>query len=75
MHKYHRNKANMPPTRLPPTVLGRVLMVETGGISFLRIPKRIMASMADLQIAAKIGVGGCCITTPRGNNTQNNTPR
>ena len=65
----------MPPTRLPPTVLGSIWIVEMRGISNLRYPQRILSSMADLQIAAKIGVGGCCITTPRGNNTQNNTPR
>ena len=54
MHLHHRYEANMPPTRLSPTVLGGVLMVETGGISHLRSPPRILPTMADLHIAAKI---------------------
>ena len=65
----------MPSTWLPPTVLGRVLMVETGGAGYLRSPPLIMSLLADLQIAEKIEVGGCCITAPKGNNTRNKTPR
>jgi len=64
MHLHHQYEANMPPTRLSPTVLGGVLMVETGGISYLRSLPRILPAMADLHIAAKIGVGGCCINPP-----------
>ncbi len=75
MHPYHRYEANMPPTQLPPTVSGGVLMVESGGISYLRPLQRILPSMADWHIAAKIRDGGCCIAISTGNNTQNKTPK
>ncbi len=75
IRQYHRNEANMLPTRLAPTVLGVVLIVEAGGISYLRFRPWIMSLMVVLQIAAIVGVGGCWITTPGRTNTQNNTPR
>ena len=37
MHQIFKIEANMPPTRLPTTVLGRVLMVEARGVGYLRL--------------------------------------
>ena len=54
MHPCHQHEANMPPTRLSPTVLGVLLMIEAGGNSYLRSPPLILPVMAVLHIAAKI---------------------
>jgi len=48
---------------------------RSGGIWCLRSSPCIVPSMADLHIAAKIRVGGCCIAISTCNNTQNKTPR
>lgn len=39
MHHYHRYEANRTPTWPSPTVLGRLLMVEAGGIGYLQSPQ------------------------------------
>ena len=60
----------MPSTRLPATVLGRPLVVEAGGISYLRSPPKTRLPLAMLHIAVKIAINGCQMGTPGYNITQ-----
>lgn len=68
MHQIFKIEANMPPTRLPTTVLGRVLMVEARGVGYLQYPPWIMPQLAMIPIAAKIAINGCHTTTHEGTN-------
>ena len=54
----------MPSTRLPATVLGRPLVVEAGGISYLRSPPKTRLPLVMLHVAVKIAINGCQMGTP-----------
>ncbi len=58
MQQYHPHEANIPPTWLPPTVLGSVLIMGAGGTLSTLSSHPIALPMA-MHIDAKIVIIGC----------------